>query len=131
MSQNQIVSAFATIGPNFSLVPFAEILQPLVHETLAEHGKAKWRKGTILLPAVTVWLVLALTLRRELNCEQVLNWMVSGFRWLSDLLPAKANLVAGGTISHARVKLGFELFERLFSKLKNWRLLRIVQKASQ
>lgn len=118
MSQNQIVSAFATIGPNFSLVPFAEILQPLVHETLAEHGKAKWRKGTILLPAVTVWLVLALTLRRELNCEQVLNWMVSGFRWLSDLLPAKANLVAGGTISHARVKLGFELFERLFSKLR-------------
>ena len=118
MSQNRIVTAFATIGPDFSLAPFAEMLQPLVHETLAEHGKAKWRQGTILLPAVTVWLVLALTLRRDLNCEQVLNWMVSGFRWLSDVLPAKAKLVAGGTISHARVKLGFEVFQTLFTKLR-------------
>lgn len=118
MSKNRIITAFATIGPDFSLAPFAEILQPLVHETLAEHGKAKWRKGTLLLPAVSVWLVLALTLRRDLNCEQVLNWMVSGFRWLSDILPAKARLVAGGTISHARVKLGFEVFQTLFSKLQ-------------
>ena len=118
MSQSHIVNAFTTIGPNFSLAPFAEILQPLVHEALAEHDKAKWRKGTILLPAVTIWLVLALTLRRDLNCDQVLNWMVSGFRWLSDILPAKAKLVAGGTISHARVKLGFAVFETLFSKLR-------------
>lgn len=117
MTQNKIMTAFEAIGPDFSLAPFTEHLQPLVKEALEEHGKAKWRKGTILLPAVTVWLVLALTLRRDLNCEQCLNWMVSSFRWLSELLPAKAKLVAGGTISHARVKLGFEVFQTIWTKL--------------
>lgn len=116
MSQNEIITAFEAMGPDFSLTPFADQLQPLVEETLEEHDKAKWRKGTILFPTVTVWLVLALTLRRDLNCEQVLNWMVSGFRWLGDLLPAKAKLVADGTISHARVRLGFEVFQTLFAK---------------
>ena len=117
MSENKIISALEEIGPEFSLSPFAEELQPLIEETLKEHGKAKWRSGTKLLPKLTVWLVLALTLRRDLNCEQVLNWMVSGFRWLSEMLPAEAKLVAGGTISHARVKLGYEVFQILFSKL--------------
>ena len=117
MSHNKIVKAFAEIGPTFGLGPFAEQLQPLIEETLAEHGKAKWRQGTLLVPKVMVWLVLALTLRRDLNCEQVLNWMLSSFRWLSELLPAQAKLVAGGTISHARVKLGFAVFQTLFAKL--------------
>lgn len=117
MSPSTPITAFEEIGAEFSLGPFAEHMQPLIKETLEEHGKAKWRKGTILLPQVSVWLVLCLTLRRDLNCEQVLNWMVSGFRWLSDRLPAKAKLVTNGTISHARVKLGYEVFETLFTKL--------------
>jgi len=116
MSENQ--TFFEEIGPEFSLAPFGEYLQRPIEETLKEHGKAKWRKGTILLPTVLVWLVLALTLRRDQNCEQVLNWMISGFRWMSDVLPEQAKLVACGTISHARIKLGYEVFQTLFSKFR-------------
>lgn len=42
--------------------------------------------------------------------------MLSGFRWMSNLLPAKSKLVRDGAISHARVKLGSEVFRALFVK---------------
>ena len=116
MSQNAIIKVFEEVGPDFSLAPFADQLDALVAESLAEHGKAKWRVGTILLPKVMVWLVLALTLRRDLNCGQVLNWMLSGFRWLSELLPPQAKLVTDGAISRARVTLGVGVLQTLFSK---------------
>lgn len=112
----QIVEAFEQIGANLSLGPFGATLQPLIEEMLQESGKAKWRKGTVLMPRVVVWLVVALNMRRALNCRQALNWLVSGFRWLSNLLPAKAYLVAEGTISHARVALGRDVFRRLWEK---------------
>jgi len=38
-------------------------------------------------------------------------------RWLADTLPAKAKLVSDGAISHARVKLGVEVFRVLWNKL--------------
>jgi hypothetical protein len=109
--------AFEHIGPSFSLAPFAEILQPLIDEALAEQGLDRFRHGTLLRPKVLIWLVLALTIRRDLNCQKVFNWMLSGFRWLKGLLPAQATLVAEGTISHARVKLGVDLFRLLLAKL--------------
>ncbi len=109
--------AFAQIGACFSLAPFSSILQPLVNETLVEQGKGQYRKGTILTPTLLVWLVLALTLRRDLNCHKVLNWMVSGFRWLRALLPAQSLIVQDGAVSHARVRLGVEVFRVLFYKL--------------
>jgi len=109
--------AFEHIGPTFSLAPFAEILQPFIDEVLVEEGLDQFRQGTLLLPKVLIWLVLALTIRRDLNCQKVFNWMLSGFRWLKGLLPAKAKLVAEGTISHARVKLGVAPFRLLFAKL--------------
>ena len=40
---------------------------PLIDETLVEQGKEKYRKGTILIPTLLVWLVLALTLRRVVS----------------------------------------------------------------
>ena len=61
--------------------------------------------------------MLVLTLRRDLNYDQALNWMLSGFRWLADLLPPQAKLVSDGAISHARVKLGVEVFRVLWTKL--------------
>jgi hypothetical protein len=112
-----MTEAFEHIGPTFSLAPFAEILQPLIDEVLTEQGRDRFRQGTLLMPKVLIWLVLALTIRRDLNCQKVLNWMLSGFRWLKGLLPATAKLVAEGTISHARVKLGVELFRLLLAKL--------------
>jgi hypothetical protein len=60
---------------------------------------------------------LALTLRRDINCDQALNWMVSGFRGLAHVLPAQAKQVSDGAISHARVKLGVEVFRVLWTKL--------------
>ena len=117
MRFSTMIEAFEHIGPTFSLAPFAEILQPLIDEVLAEQERDRFRQGTLLMPKVLIWLVLALTIRRDLNCQKVLNWMLSGFRWLRGLLPAKAKLVAEGTISHARVKLGSDIFHLLFAKL--------------
>ena len=53
----------------------------------------------------------------EKDYQQALNWMMSGFRWLEGLIPPQAKMVADGTISHARVKLGVEVFSGLFAKL--------------
>lgn len=99
---------------SISIGPFSERLQPLINETLVEAKKDKYRKGTILTPILVVWVVLSIAIRRELEYGKVLNWLVSGVRWMGTELPAK--LVACGTISHARVKLGFEVFRSLFSK---------------
>jgi hypothetical protein len=111
-----VADAFAQIG-DFVLAPFDRILGALIKQVLAEQGKAKSRKGTILIPQLLVWLVLALTLRRDLNCQKVLNWLVSGFRWMHTLLPARSKLIKDGAISHARVALGVTVFCELFAKL--------------
>ena len=116
MDVTSLAVAFAQIGATFNLAPFDVLLQPLIDETLAEHGQDHSRKGTRLIPRMLIWLVLVLTLRRDLNYDKALNWMLSGFRWLADVLPAQAKLVSDGAISHARVKLGVEVFRTLFTK---------------
>ena len=65
-----------------------------------------------MTPLIMVWLVLSLTLRRDINYPKTLNWLVSGVRWLHLDLPAK--LVKDGAISHARVKLGVAVFRDIF-----------------
>jgi hypothetical protein len=117
MDITSMAFAVTQIGATFSLVPFDAVMQPLIDETLVEQGKNHWRRGTLLIPGLLIWLVLVLTLRRDLNYDQALNWMVSGFRWLADVLPAQAKLVSDGAISHARVKLGTEVFRVLWNKL--------------
>ena len=117
MQVARMSEAFEQSGPSFSFKPFSSILQPLIEEVLAEQGKDKFRKGTILIPQLLVWLVLALTVRRDLNCQKVLNWLVSGLRWMQLLFPARGTLVQEGAISHARVKMGVEVFRALFVKL--------------
>ena len=84
MDVTSLAFAFAQIGATFNLAPFDVLLQPLIDETLAEHGQDHSRKGTRLIPRMLIWLVLVLTLRRDLNYDQALNWMMSGFRWLAD-----------------------------------------------
>jgi len=117
MDITSVAFAVTQIGATFSLAPFDALLQPLIDETLAEQGKNRWRRGTQLIPGLLIWLVLVLTLRRDLNYDQALNWMVSGFRWLTDMLPPQAKLISDGAISHARVKLGVEVFRVLWTKL--------------
>jgi hypothetical protein len=62
-----------------------------------------------------IWLVLGLTIRRDLNCTAVLDWLISGWRWLGCQLPQK--LVAEGAISHARLRLGVSVFQVLFNRV--------------
>lgn len=43
--------------------------------------------------------------------------MVSGLCWLQSLLPAQSHIVKDGAVSHARVKLGADVFRLLFHRL--------------
>ena len=61
-------------------------------------------------------MVLALTIRRDLNVHQVLEWMIASYRWATMTLPA--DLVGAGAISHARMRVGVEVFRVLFVKLR-------------
>ncbi len=101
-----------------SLVDIPLLSKPLksvIEESLREIGKAHCRKGTILTPTFVVLAVLGLAIRRDLSYPAVLNWLVSGLRWLTCCLPWK--LVAEGTLSHARIRLGCEVFRRIFHKM--------------
>lgn len=115
----KLAEAFAKLAETFSLAPFDILLQPLIDQALQEQAKNTCRKGTLLTPRLLVWLVLVLTLRRDLNYDKALNWMVSGLRWLAGVLPAQAKLVSDGAISHARVKLGVEVFQAVLVKQVN------------
>lgn len=109
------IEALKQIGHSFKLEPFTSIIQPIIEEVLIEHKKDKYRKGTILTPCIIIWLVLSLTLRRDLNYNKTLNWMLSGFRL--KFLNFPRNFVKDGAISHARVKLGVDIFRDMFYKL--------------
>lgn len=117
MNFNTVAAAFDIFSASFQLGPFGIILQSLIQEVLEEFGLQKTRKGTILTPLIAVWFVLAISIRRDLNYAQTLNWMVSGFRWVQKILPPCATFVKDGALSHARVRLGLDLFKRLFAKL--------------
>jgi len=118
---NNAIESLKQIGPSFELEPFASIIQPIIEEVLAEQKKDGYRKGTVLKPCIMVWLVLAITFRRDLNYHKALNWLLSGFRWKFLNLPTK--IVKDGAISHARVKLGVDvfrdIFHRVISRFKN------------
>lgn len=108
------VKAVSEIGKDFVFAPFQPIIQPIIHDVLKEHQKDKFRKGTILTPCVLVWLCFTLVLRRNLNCKKVLDWLFSGFRWES--LSFTNHIVKDGTISHARLKMGVDVFRDIFNR---------------
>ncbi len=109
-----LATNLAELNGHYSLYPFSERLSPLIDETLKRLRKRD-RAGTKLVSSLVVWLVLGLTIRRDLNSQAVLDWMVSGWRWLRCRLPK--TMVANGTISHARMRLGVEVFEGLFHRV--------------
>jgi len=63
----------------------------------------------------SVFVVLGLTIRRDLSYPHVIAWLVSGLRWLTCCLPPK--VVEDGALSHARKRLGIEVFRRIFQKM--------------
>ena len=112
---NTGVEAFSKVGGCFGLAPFEPIIQPIIDDVLKEYQKDKYRKGTILKPCLLVWLCFALALRRDSNYNKTLNWLVAGFRW--KFLDFKNKVVQDGTISHARSKIGVDVFCSIFNRL--------------
>ena len=104
------------IASRVNLSALGPALQPVIEESLKETGKSKYRKGTILTPLLTVYVVLALAIRRDLSYPAAMNWLVSGLRWITCCLPMK--LVTDGALSHARKRLGVEVFRRIFERLR-------------
>ncbi len=92
----------------------AKDLEPIIEDSLAECGKDECRKGTFLTPVLTVFIVLGLSIRRDLGYSAVINWLVSGLRWLTCTMPRR--LCSDGALSHARQRLGVEVFVRIFAR---------------
>ncbi len=109
-----IPEALKNISPAFQFEPFSRIIQPNIEETLKDYNKDKYRKGTILTPLITVWLVLVLAFRRDLNYTKALNWMISGTRWIFCDLPPK--IIDSSAVTKARQKMGIDVFRDIFSK---------------
>lgn len=95
----------------FTIEALAKDFQPVILDALSRHKKAKQRKS-VLTPVLTVWLILALTLRRDLAYPNVLAWLVSGLRRIGARLPRR--LVKDGAISHARRRIGVDVLRDLF-----------------
>ena len=74
-----MAEAMEQVGPRFNFGPFAEILQPLIDEVVQKKGLTKFRQGTILLPKLLIWLVLALTIRRDLAYHKVFGFSLAGW----------------------------------------------------
>ena len=102
---------------SFQLGPFGIILQSLIQEVLEDHDLQNTRKGAILTPLIVVWFVLAMSIRRDLNYPQTLNWMISGFRWIQKVVPPSPSIVKEGALTHARVRIGSNVFKHLFYKI--------------
>lgn len=73
--QNNVLSVrLQPFDPSYDFQPFAELLRSAIEEALEESGKNSFRKGTILIPAFPVWVILAIPLRRDLNTHAVIEW---------------------------------------------------------
>lgn len=111
--QPSIVREEAMNSVDFSLL--GEHLQPVIEETLKEQGKNRERKGTFFTSNFTFYAVICLCINRDLNQNQVINWLISVYRWCNRKLEPK--VVAEGTLTHARKRLGVKIFREVFHKL--------------
>lgn len=112
MKNRTLLVQLQQIAPDFDFHPFGNLLRRPIEDALKELGKSSFRKGTILTPVFLIWIVLAMTLRRDLNLNAVIDWMFSGTQWINLNLAVKK--VSDGAVTHARVALGFEVFQRIF-----------------
>lgn len=103
------------VSADFAVETLAKELAPTINEALHAHGKDQQRKSK-LSPVLTVWLVLAMCLRRELNYHAVLDWLLSGLRQLGWNLPRRS--VEDGAITHARKRIGLGVIRDIFQTCK-------------
>ena len=104
----------AQLTQEYNLESFASHLSTIIKESLAV-SQSKFRQGTVLVPTFVIWFVILSTIRRDLSYPSVMNWMISGLRWLSCCLPKK--LISDGAMTHARVPVGLTVFQVIFNKL--------------
>ena len=69
------------ISSEFTIEALAKDLQPEVEAAMTRHQLDRQRESK-LSPRLMIWLILSLPLRRELSYLNVLNWLLSGFRFL-------------------------------------------------
>ena len=112
----KLTGGLEAVASGFSIEALAKDLQPQIHAALMRHAKGGQRQSK-LSPVLTVWLILALPLRRELSYRNVLGWLVSGLRSLGWNI--HRNSVAEGAITHARKRIGVEVIRDLFEVSKN------------
>jgi hypothetical protein len=105
----------AEFTAEYDLQPIASRLSAIIKECLAGTPELKCRQGTILVPTFVIWFVILSTIRRDLSYLGIMDWMISGMRWLSCCLPKK--LISEGAMSHARVRIGITIFQLIFKKL--------------
>ena len=116
-TQGEALQEHQTVN-TFNFQPFGTLLQSGIQQAVQDCGQATVRKGTKLPPVFVIWVVLMSTIRRDLNGHQILNWMLSGIRWFEGWLPAASKLVSDGALTHARKRVGVEVFHRLFLLLR-------------
>ena len=105
----------------YNLEPFASpavvlrgsYLSSIIKESITK-TQSKCRQGTILTPNFVIWFVILSTIRRDLSYPAVIDWMMSGFRWLSCIFPKK--LIADGAMTHARTRVGLTVFKMIFQE---------------
>ena len=105
----------AQITHGYNLDFFNSHLSTIIKESLATSNLRQGRSGTVLPPTFVIWFVILSTIRRDLSYPSVVNWMISGMRWLSCKLPKK--LIADGAMTHARVRVGLTVFQLIFQKM--------------
>jgi len=109
---HQLLAQFTA---EYDLQPIASHLSAIIKESLESEPFKKCRQGTILTRAFVIWFVILSTIRRDLSYLGIMDWIVSGFRWLSCCLPKQ--LIAEGTMTHARVRVGLTIFQVIFKKV--------------
>src|SRR5579883_450340 len=105
----------AQITHGYNLDFFDSHLSSIIKESLAIQNIHRGRSGTVLSPTFVIWFVILSTIRRDLSYPSIVNWMISGMRWLSCKLPKK--LIADGAMTHARVRVGLTVFQLIFQKM--------------
>jgi len=68
--------------------PFFDLLKSIIEESTEEAKKnGRNRKGTLFTPTFTIFLVLNLVMRHDLSGPKVLEWLISGVRFLTSVHP--------------------------------------------
>ena len=114
-SENGRITNLNQVMEHIDIPLLGEELKSLIKEALVKCSKDTYRKGTKLIPEFLTFFVIVITLRRDLSYPAVLDWLLCNIRWITCSLPKK--LISDGAISHARQRLGTDVFSEIFKSM--------------